>query len=53
MSRNLAIKYSGLRGAVYWYRTVVTKHLKNIFSDHELVEHSVCAKFAHTGVQTI
>ena len=30
-------------------RSVVTKHLKNIFSDYELEEDSVCAKFAHTA----
>ena len=30
-------------------RTVITKHLKNIFESGELDENSVCAKFAHTG----
>ena len=30
-------------------RTVITKHLKNIFDSGELDENSVCAKFAHTG----
>lgn len=30
-------------------RTVITKHLKNIFSEGELIEESVCAKFAHTA----
>ena len=30
-------------------RSVVTKHLKNIFSDKELEEDSVCAIFAHTA----
>lgn len=30
-------------------RSVVTKHLKKIFSDNELEEDSVCAKFAHTA----
>ncbi len=30
-------------------RSVVTKHLKNIFSDNELQEYSVCASFAHTA----
>mgnify|MGYP000019302356 CR=1 FL=1 len=30
-------------------RTVVTKHLKNIFEDNELDQNSVCAKFAHTA----
>jgi len=30
-------------------RGVVTKHLKKIFSDNELEEDSVCAKFAHTA----
>jgi hypothetical protein len=30
-------------------RTVVTKHLKNIFASNELSENSVCAKIAHTA----
>ena len=30
-------------------RSVVTKHLKNIFESGELVEDSVCAKFAQTA----
>ncbi|SDA23016.1 Uncharacterized conserved protein [Ruminococcus sp. YE71] len=30
-------------------RTVVTKHLKNIFDEGELDENSVCAKFAQTA----
>jgi hypothetical protein len=30
-------------------RTVVTKHLRNIFLAHELNEDSVCAKIAHTA----
>ena len=30
-------------------RSVVTKHLKNIFQNGELSETSVCAKFAHTA----
>jgi len=30
-------------------RSVVTRHLKNIFSENELQEDSVCAKFAHTA----
>jgi len=30
-------------------RSVVSKHLKNIFSDNELDEESVCAYFAHTA----
>jgi len=29
-------------------RTVVSKHIKNIFQDGELDENMVCAKFAHT-----
>jgi hypothetical protein len=30
-------------------RSVVTKHLKNIFESNELNESSACAKFAHTA----
>ncbi|MDH4472476.1 MAG: virulence RhuM family protein [Fluviicola sp.] len=30
-------------------RTVITKHLKNIFKESELAEESVCAKNAHTA----
>ena len=30
-------------------RSVITKHLKNIFETNELGEDSVCAKFAHTA----
>ena len=30
-------------------RSVVTKHLKNIFESGELEEDSVCANFAHTA----
>lgn len=30
-------------------RSVITKHLKNIFNDNELDENSVCAKYAHTA----
>lgn len=30
-------------------RSVITKHLRNIFSSGELEEGSVCAKFAHTA----
>ncbi|MCK9265350.1 hypothetical protein M0P98_00440 [bacterium] len=30
-------------------RSVITKHLKNIFKSGELKENSVCAKFAHTA----
>ena len=30
-------------------RTVVTKHLRNIFNDYELDKNSVCAIFAHTA----
>ena len=29
-------------------RTVISKHLKNIFESSELQQDSVCAKFAHT-----
>lgn len=30
-------------------RSVITKHIKNIFTSKELLEDSVCAKFAHTA----
>jgi len=30
-------------------RSVVTKHLQNVFADGELIESSVCAKFAQTA----
>ena len=30
-------------------RTVITKHLKNVFKTQELAEESVCAIFAHTA----
>ncbi|MBK9498157.1 MAG: hypothetical protein IPQ05_11180 [Leptospiraceae bacterium] len=30
-------------------RSVITKHLKNIFQTNELQEHSVSAKIAHTA----
>ncbi len=30
-------------------RSVITKHLRNIFKSNELDENSVCAKFAHTA----
>lgn len=30
-------------------RTVVTKHLKNIFETYELDKNSVCAIYAHTA----
>jgi hypothetical protein len=30
-------------------RTVITKHLKNVFDEGELDEKAVCAKFAHTA----
>ena len=30
-------------------RSVITKHLKNIFAEGELDQNSVCAKFAHTA----
>jgi hypothetical protein len=30
-------------------RSVVTKHLRNVFKSNELHEKSVCAKFAHTA----
>jgi hypothetical protein len=30
-------------------RSVITKHLKNIFTENELNEEAVCAKFAHTA----
>ena len=30
-------------------RSVISKHLRNVFSEGELVANSVCAKFAHTA----
>ena len=30
-------------------RSVVTKHLKNIFDEGELIQDAVCAKIAHTA----
>lgn len=30
-------------------RSVITKHIRNIFKENELEEKSVCAKFAHTA----
>ena len=30
-------------------RSVITKHIKNIFKDKELDEKAVCANFAHTA----
>ena len=37
-------------GELFWVeRSVITKHLKNIFSTEELDEKSVSAKFAHTA----
>lgn len=30
-------------------RSVITKHLRNVFRDGELVEEAVCANFAHTA----
>jgi len=30
-------------------RSVITKHLRNIFKERELDEDSVCANFAHTA----
>ncbi|MEX0996206.1 MAG: virulence protein RhuM/Fic/DOC family protein [Flavobacteriaceae bacterium] len=30
-------------------RTVISKHIKNIFTENELLQDSVCAKFAHTA----
>ena len=29
-------------------RTVITRHINNIFKDNELIKEEVCAKFAHT-----
>jgi hypothetical protein len=35
---------------LFWVeRSVITKHIKNIFSTEELDEKSVSAKFAHTA----
>lgn len=30
-------------------RSVITKHIRNIFEEGELVEQAVCANFAHTA----
>lgn len=30
-------------------RSVITKHVRNVFRDGELVPEAVCAKFAHTA----
>ena len=30
-------------------RSIVTKHIRNLFKDKELDERSVCEKFAHTA----
>ena len=30
-------------------RSVITKHIRNVFKDGEQEENSVCAKFAHTA----
>ncbi|WP_155284339.1 virulence RhuM family protein [Capnocytophaga felis] len=30
-------------------RSVITKHIRNVFKEGELEEKSVCAKFAHTA----
>src|SRR5258706_7955391 len=30
-------------------RSVITKHIRNIFEEGELVEKSVCANYAHTA----
>ena len=29
-------------------RTVITRHINNVFKDNELIRNEVCAKFAHT-----
>lgn len=34
----------------YVNRSVISKHLKNIFSEGELIENAVCAIFAHTAL---
>ena len=34
---------------IYVDKTVIAKHLKNIFNDKELNKNQVCAKFAHTA----
>lgn len=30
-------------------RSVITKHLRNVFKEDELAEEAVCAKYAHTA----
>ena len=31
-------------------RSVITKHINNIFKEKELIKKSVCANFAHTAI---
>ena len=33
-------------------RTVITRHINNIFKDKELERKEVCAKYAHTTLKT-
>jgi hypothetical protein len=35
------------------HRTVITKHINDIFKEHELEEKLVCANFAHTTHQLL
>ena len=34
-------------------RSVITKHIRNVFAEGELARESVCAKFAHTATDYI
>jgi len=38
-----------LAGLFNTERSVITKHIRNIFTSNELSKHSVCANFAHTA----
>ncbi len=46
---NIWLTQEKIAGLFNVERSVITKHLKNIFDSHELQEISVCAKFAHTA----
>jgi len=46
---NIWLTQAKIAELFYIDRTVITKHLKNIFETNELQENAVCAKFAHTA----